>query len=71
MRSYCNDGNLIFPWTVVPEYPVCGWSRLLRIGFEDFFLLGSYEAREFMSLKAFVSRILRKKMDANSGLHYG
>ena len=58
MRGDGDNRNLFFVWTVVPEYPVSGRGGLLRIGFEDFFSLGSYKTGKFVSLKALVSRIL-------------
>jgi len=58
VRGDGNNRNLFFVRTIVPEYSVSGRSGLLRIGFEDFFSLGSYETGKFVSLKALVSRIL-------------
>ena len=64
MRGDGNNRNVFFIRTIVPEYSVSGRSGLLRVGFEDFFSLWSYETGKFVSLKALVSRILRKKMDS-------
>ena len=58
MRGDGNNRNLFFVRTIVPEYSVSGRSGLLRIGFEDFFSLWSYETGKFVSLKVLVSRIL-------------
>ncbi len=57
MRGDGNNRNLFFVRAIVPKYSVSGWSRLLRIGFEDLFSRGSYKTRKFVSLKALVSRI--------------
>jgi len=64
MRGDGNNRNLFLVRTIVPEYSVSGRSGLLRIGFEDFLSIWSYETGKFVSLKALVSRILGKKMDS-------
>ena len=68
MRSYRNDGNLIFFRAVVPEYSVSSRGALLSIGLEYLFALRTLEEGKFMRSEARMSRISCQKL---KGLLYG
>lgn len=61
MRRYCNDSDLVFRRTVIPEDSVCGRRGLLCICLKDLLTLGAFQSGKFMGLEAWVSRVVREK----------